>query len=409
MDSVAFKDTRQLPAIVGLLDFCKGIAIVWVMLVHAIHGWFGWQGVHVFILLGGFALTYACLNRENQLTWGQWFRRRAARILPAYWLVATAGFFVICVVAAVRVNANQPFSLSTAVWRWFADLTLLRNFSYKTMLADPNSALWFIPLIVSLYLLFPWLYSSLAKHRSIKGWLKVLLVAAVVEIIYRAAAIYWLDGMPVGYGHGVLKFFGRPDQALNKIAEGFPFQLWAPFGLGPSRVGEFAIGMIGAFILHQHQAKFSQLILSWRGALVGVVVWLFGSALIYQGRWTWAFADLFIAAGVVVWMLKLAAVVQTLLPRLFRAVSGIGVWSYYLFLTHLLFGYAHANLFHLWAGRPVLIVLMLILTLVGMIGSSWLLLRLDRSGLPKRLFGLGVGRKQGVSVSEGAPAQEVVY
>lgn len=408
MESTAFKETRQSPAVVGLLDFCKGIAIVWVMLVHAIHGWFGWQGVHVFILLGGFTLTYACLNRQNQLTWSQWFQRRAARILPAYWLVATAGFLVLWFVAVLVPNVKRPFELSTAIWTWLGDLTLLRNFSYKTMLADPNSALWFIPLIAGFYLIFPWLYSSLAKHRSIKGWLKVLLVAAGVEIVYRAAAIYWLDGMPMGYGHGVIKFLSRPDKALNDISDTFPFQLWAPFGLAPSRLGEFVLGMVGAFLLHQHQSRFSQLLLSWRGALCGVAIWVGGNALLFTNRWTWAFADLLIAAGVVVWLLKLAAVVQSLLPRLFKAVSGIGVWSYYLFLTHLLFGYAHANLFTLWAGKPVLIVLMLLLTLVAIIGSSWLLLRLDRSGLPKRLFSMSAGRRHDASVNAVEPAQPVI-
>ena len=80
---------------VGLLDFCKGVAIVWIVLVHILHGWFGWQGVHVFIILGGFTLAHASLNREQQLTWKQWFLKRALRILPAYWLVATAGFYPI--------------------------------------------------------------------------------------------------------------------------------------------------------------------------------------------------------------------------------------------------------------------------------------------------------------------------
>jgi len=401
MEGEIVKQIRQPPAMLGLLDFCKGIAIVWVMLVHAIHGWFGWQGVHVFIVLGGFALTYACLTRENQLTWSQWFQRRAARILPAYWLVAIAGFIVLWVVAVLVPNVKRPFELSTAMWGLVADLTLLRNFSYKTMLADPNSALWFIPLIAGFYLIFPALYSSLRKHETIKGWLKVLAVAVLIEIVYRAVAIYWLDGMPMGFGHGVIKFLSRPDKALDQISDAFPFQLWAPFGLAPSRLGEFVLGMIGAFILHQHPTKFSRLLLSWRGALCGVVVWMVGNALLLTGRWAWAFADLLIAAGVVVWLLKLASVVQHLFPRLFKAVNRIGVWSYYLFLTHLLFGYAHANLFMLWAGKPVLIVLMLVLTLVAIIGSSWLLMRLDHSGLSTRIFRMRTGARQ--------PAQRVIY
>lgn len=69
-------------ATVGVLDFCKGIAIVWIMLVHVLHGRFGWRRVHVFITLGEFTLTDASLNREQQLTWKQWFLKLAQRIHP---------------------------------------------------------------------------------------------------------------------------------------------------------------------------------------------------------------------------------------------------------------------------------------------------------------------------------------
>ena len=378
---------RDRMAVMGLLDFCKGVAIVWIVLVHILHGWFGWQGVHVFIILGGFTLAYASLNREQQLTWKQWFLKRAQRILPAYWLVATAGFLVVCLVAMLTENVKRPFLFSAAVWRWFADLTLLRNFSYKNMLADPNSALWFIPLIVSLYLIFPWLYSSLAKQQGVKTWVKVLAAAVAVEIVYRAVAIYWLDGMPVGYGHGFLKFVGRPAKALNELPETFPFQLWAPFGFAPSRIGEFAMGMIAAFALQQNSEKFKRLLFSRWATLVGLVLWLGGSALLIVGQWTWPFADLLIAAGLVLWLINLARLVQDVFPRLFKRMSSLGVWSYYLFLTHLLFGYAHANLYVLWAGSKVMVVLMLLLTLFAMIASSWLLMRLDRSELPKQFFG----------------------
>lgn len=383
---------------VGLLDFCKGVAIAWVVLVHALHGWFGWQGVHVFVLLGGFTLTHACLNREGELTWGRWLRRRAGRILPAYWAVATAGFVVVCGVAALAPSARRPFDLSVAAGRWLADLTLLRNFSYRTMLADPNSALWFVPLVATLYLAFPWLYTSMARRPGVRGWLKVLSAAVAVEVVYRAAAVYWLDGMPVGYGHGFVKFFGRPEKALNDLHEAFHFQLWAPFGLAPSRVGEFALGMVGAFALRENPARFERLLSGWRGALCGVLAWLCGNFLLLSGRWAWAFADLFIAAGLVLWLVGLAALVRRTLPSVFGKVSSLGVWSYYVFLTHLLFGYAYANLYTLWAGSVVLAVSMLVLMLAAGVGSCRLLRRLDRSELPKRLFRAG---------AVGAPAPKV--
>jgi len=179
----------------GLLDFCKGIAIVWIVLVHARHGWFGWQGVHVFIVLAGFTLTHATLHRAGALSWRRWYLRRAERILPSYWLVAVAGFLVVILVATLNAKENNPLSLPLQSWKLFTDVTLLRNFSHTTMLADPNSALWFVPLIVSFYLLFPFLFSLMSKSDGARGWLKILLIAVAIEFAYRAAAIYWLDGI----------------------------------------------------------------------------------------------------------------------------------------------------------------------------------------------------------------------
>ncbi len=379
------------PETMGLLDFCKGVAIVWIVLVHALHGWFGWQGVHIFIVLGGFTLTYATLHRAEPLTWRQWFLRRAERILPSYWLVAVAGFLVVVLVATLNANEKNPFSLSVAAWKLFTDLTLLRNFSYKTMLADPNSALWFVPLIVSFYLVFPLLYSLISKQRGVNGWLKILLIAAAIEFLYRAVAINWLDGMPVAYGHGFFKLLGRPVKALDELSATFAFQLWAPFGFSPSRLGEFALGMVGAFALLKDKAKFEQSLFSRWSVLGGILLWLCGSALLYAGRWAWVFADFVIAAGLVLWVVNAARLVQRVMPKLFRAVSRLGVWSYYIFLTHLLVGYAHANLYTLWMGSMTLVVLMLVLTLGAMVAASWLLLRLDRSALPKLVFRRSLG------------------
>jgi len=391
METATDRQREIPPVVLGLLDFCKGVAIVWIVLVHALRGWFGWQGVHIFIVLGGFTLTYASLHRAEPLAWRQWYLRRAERILPSYWLIAVSGFLVVVLVATLNANEKNPFSLSVAAWKLFTDLTLLRNFSYKTMLADPNSALWFVPLIVSFYLLFPWLYSLISKQRGVKGWIKILLVAAVIEFVYRAVAIYWLDGMPVAYGHGFFKLLGRPANALNEIPETFAFQLWAPFGFAPSRLGEFALGMIGAFALLRDGAKFEHALFSRWSVPGGLALWLCGNAFLYAGRWAWVFADFVIAAGLVLWVVNVARLVQRAMPKLFRGMSRLGVWSYYIFLTHLLVGYAHANLYTLWMSSITMVVLMLVLTLALMVAASWLLLRLDRSSLPKLIFRRSLG------------------
>ena len=80
----------EFPPIRRLVEAMKGMTIVLIVGVHLHRGWFGWEGVHVFITLSGFTLALAYCAGESA-TWTRWYRRRAVRILPAYWLTAVGG------------------------------------------------------------------------------------------------------------------------------------------------------------------------------------------------------------------------------------------------------------------------------------------------------------------------------
>lgn len=382
----ATRGVSERPAVLGLLDFCKGMAILWVMLVHATRGWFGWQGVHVFVVISGFTLTYARLTKGGGETWRGWWLRRAARILPTYWLIALTGFLLVLLLDRLVPAANNPATASDHLWRLAADLTFLRNLSYKTMLADPNSALWFIGLTISFYLAFPLLYAFISEHRHRRSLIIFLLCAVAAEFVYRALAIYALDGVPVGYGHGFLKFFGRVPRAADEVAQGFAFQLWAPFGIFISRVGEYALGMVAAVRLADDSGRFDRLLVNPWSALAGLAVWLGGNALLYTGRWGWVVADFVIAAGLIVWLVNLAEFARVRAARLFSGISWLGVWSYYLFLTHLLAGYAVARLYTWWAGSVFTVLLALLAAVASVVVACRLLRRIDRAGLGKNIF-----------------------
>ncbi len=66
------------------------------------------------------------------------------------------------------------------------------------------------------------------------------------------------------------------------------------------------------------------------------MVCLAGNALIYQGFWGWVFADFVIIVGIILWFVNLGSLLQKKLPVLFSKMSQLGVWSYYIFLTHYL-------------------------------------------------------------------------
>ncbi|TBR36217.1 MULTISPECIES: acyltransferase family protein [Dyella] len=83
------------------LDLLRAIAIVWVMLFHSyiVGGigdhlggaqWYGWMGVDLFFVLSGYLIGTQLLRplaRGEGLRFGEFYRRRAYRILPAFIVV----------------------------------------------------------------------------------------------------------------------------------------------------------------------------------------------------------------------------------------------------------------------------------------------------------------------------------
>lgn len=331
MGTTTKSNYRSAADILKLTDFCKGLAILWIFLVHYEGGWFGWQGVHIFIVLSGFGLTYSCFSRVRPIAWSQWFLKRFRRILPAYWLA---------VVCSLPLLVAIQFVLGEPLWipfvRTLLDLSLLTNV-FETFRGGATGAFWYVPFILGAYLLFPLLYGWLKKYPNGRGCLSLLLITAGVEFLYRAISLYWLDGLPISYDdQRFLNIFPNSVQPLEQHADWFFgfFQRRSPFGFIPARLGEFALGVVVAFALTRNHQRTNQRLLNPIAGLAGVAIWLLGQALLYVGLWGWIFSDFVIAAGLILWTLNLAYLLQRLIPSLFQAITFLGVWSYYLYLVH---------------------------------------------------------------------------
>lgn len=390
------------PNVLSLIDFCKGLAISWVFLFHYRPEWFGWQGVHIFIVLSGFGLTYSCLKKTGIISWKQWYLKRAERILPTYWLVSLCGFLImLCLYIFTKheVAVNKKDYIIDLL----LNILLLKNLSVQRIFSPPNDPLWFIPLLIGFYLVFPWLYHLILKYKTIKGSLLVLLAVAVIEFVYRAISIYYFDGAPIGYEQHLIKGLSVfPLKPLNNIPNTFflfPFQLQAPFGLFLSRIAEFTLGMLGAKILVQNSQKFHDTFINYRLGLVGVFIWIAGYTLVFTRLWTWIFADLIIAIGIVLAVVNLAWIFQNRFTFLFIKLGQIGAYSYYIFLTHGVFIYLF------FERQPIVVVyskslylsffkeLFMFLLLISATGvSSWLLMKFDKSKFPKLIVQKTIGR-----------------
>jgi len=219
--------TRRL----AYVDTLRGFAALWVFLLH-VHGYwlhdvrppklsgdgvlvramgFGGAGVDIFIVLSGFCLTLPLIRdgRVRELEPRRFFRRRAYRLLPAYYAA------VVLVMALELVPALRERLVSR-------DLTPVDALAHLTLtfplfgdtLAAVNGSLWSISLEATLYLGFPLLL--LAHHRW--GMRGVLGTTLTVALVWAAFGLWWA-GQP------------HPGGVLPQTDKLFPAR-WFQFALG---------------------------------------------------------------------------------------------------------------------------------------------------------------------------------
>jgi peptidoglycan/LPS O-acetylase OafA/YrhL len=380
--------------ILSLTNFCKGLAILWIFLIHYQGGWFGWQGVHIFIVLGGLGLTYSCLNRAELVKWRKWFLKRSRRILPTYWLAIILSLPIVIIIQ-IAAGASPWATFVKPILRTGLDLFLLTNV-FEVFRGGPTGAFWYIPFIFGAYLLFPFLYGWIKDKPTWKRCLSLLAIAVGVEFLYRAIAIYWLDGLPISYDNQrFLWVFPNSLEPLDQHADwlyGF-FQRRAPFGFIFSRIGEFVLGMLMAVALvHNRQQTNRRLLNLWMG-IAGVIIWLIGQVLLYVGLWSWIFSDFFIALGLTLWVLNFAYFLQRINPNIFRVITFLGIWSYYIYLVHQPFTRGTKEIVNLFINLESIIqteflanILYLLVAAICTAIASFLLVRFDTSPLADRMF-----------------------
>lgn len=314
------------------IDFCKGIGISLIFLNHLFHNGdnifnrIGWQGVHIFIVLSGFGLTYSCLSKNlSHLNPKQWLMQRLKRILPTYWITCSLGFLFIFLIKINKFQSESKWmskDLYSHFHMFISDLLLIKNFNFNSIFHLPNGHLWFIPFILSFYLVFPFLY-KIFKHNRI---LNFIVVTILIEFLYRAISIYVLDGVPVSY---------REELGLSHIPDVFFFQKGALFGFFPSRLGEFSLGMLGAYLFVNNQVDLERILFRFSSLIIGGIFLLIGNLLRFK-VWGWIFSDYLIAFGWILVCLNFSNLIEKRFQFLFNRFVELGIFSYYIYLIHLL-------------------------------------------------------------------------
>jgi peptidoglycan/LPS O-acetylase OafA/YrhL len=233
------------PVISGRLPFIDGLRGVAMLMVLVNHCWyftvgkaiplsigrrqiditaplhFGYLGVHLFLLLSGFCLTYPLARRGPagmRLELGRFARRRAWRILPPYY-AALAGFILLRVLdqrlhlAAGGPDApSQPLTAGNII----SHLFMFHNLS-PAWVGSINGSFWSLALEWQLYLVFPLLVWGFRRW----GAARTVTASLALTLIYRT----WVDAT-----HD-LSHLGAPHSVVYAL---------------PGRLFEFVLGMMAA-------------------------------------------------------------------------------------------------------------------------------------------------------------------
>jgi peptidoglycan/LPS O-acetylase OafA/YrhL len=310
------------------LEALRGVAALLVMALHALYAapsvygsadpldrWvlgafvWGWVGVPVFFVLSGFVLTLPFLQAGSagspRPDVRPYLLRRAARVLPAFWLQ------LLLIALGLALLGGFPGvggSAQLAQWPWQLSMAF-----HLDAAAHPWLGVWWtLPVELSFYLLLPWLLARRPGRRA--TWLAGLILAAIL-----------------------LRGIAGAELLPTPLARALAHHL-------PTRIDAFLIGVIAAHIWHARGAVLRTghaAVLVFSGLLLALamVLLVLGTQVpmpepLPRRPWLAPWQSLFalgmglLVLGLVVWER------QRQLPRWYAPLVALGRVSYGVYLWH---------------------------------------------------------------------------
>lgn len=281
----------------------------------------GYQGVPLFMLLSGVALTLAAYRSGPRRSLRQWARfslSRFRKLLVPYWFGCAFAVGVMAVIAWVRVERHGGDFVDTFTHgvttakharvvidpgMTMAAFTIVPRLIRQHWFFAPSGALWFVVLLAQYYLLFPLLFTAMRRA----GVLAVLGAALVVTLASNVALV---------------------------AAEG-PLELNFRFvvGLANFRIFEFVLGMaIGWMLASGRPAGLLRMLADGPAIVMNVAAGFFlhtAGDLIDSTYGPWqGVGDTLIISGLALMALPLLVRLRGPAPVALRPVAFVGVISY---------------------------------------------------------------------------------
>lgn len=291
-------DWPPLPERIAQLQPLTGYGVWdWPLSLLRLVGWMGDGGVQLFLIASGFGVTLALLRRGRAPSWGAFYRRRLGRIYPMWWL---AHLGILAVGLAVPRGVSPA---SDIFWLSFLGFRATPETFYAF-----SPSWWFIGLILQLYAVFPLLYVALCRL----GWVRFAVIVIGGAVLVRGTGLWLFAGPLADWGY---------------------LDAWSRGAIFVSRLPEFAAGMALAAAWHVAPDRVDRWLRSVAAVVLSAIVMTAGFALSFLLLGN-AVAILLFGGGAFV--LFSAVLVRPLLasPRAATPLLWLSQHSLSLFLTH---------------------------------------------------------------------------
>lgn len=257
-------------------------------------GWFGDQGVQLFIIASGFGLTWGLLNRQagKPIKILPFYLNRAGRIYPLWWGVHIL-FIGTWFVAGWGLSLFEPATL----------LSFLGLRATPELIYYFSPAWWYFWLIVQLYLVYPFLWNELRKWDPFK----LLLWISVIAFVVRGVGLFAFDSY---------------------------LDAWSRGAIFITRLPEFVFGIGLAYWMFSHPETAQKRLSSWWLGIISIVVYISGIylALSLPGM---IFAPFLLGVSAFVLLYLVLNKFLPALPRWLQvSTEWLGKHSYSLYLIH---------------------------------------------------------------------------
>lgn len=309
---ISFASLQDISTDLRWIDMLKGIAIVgvfldnwkWYMHLSTTPAWLYYfvrtlllavgPFVHVFFILSGFGLTVSYLNR-NQVNWSwkTWTWKRITKIVLPYEIFVIFSFLVGILGSYLYTSVDVQFSWTSLA----AYFIFVRNFFPHTWIW--NHALWFMPVIIGLYVSFPFLIKILERW----GTGVLLLISGLVTYSTLIIAVLL-------------------DAPKTHAADLFTFWML-----------QFALGIVLARIRETAPQKLRHL-LGGKPFFLGVGLLLCSWVLRTYVPLGAVFNDSVTSAGIFLFLLNLVWIGQATVPVTGKVLTHLGRRSYFMYLIH---------------------------------------------------------------------------